>query len=195
MNNNNGRQFNVVGISGSLRAKSSNGALLRAAQELVPASVDISIFDISDIPFYDGDIEKAGDPASVTDLKEAIKASDGVVIVTPEYNHAIPGLLMNTLDWASRDKSSGSMFGKPVTVMGAGGMTGTARAQGQLQTILMAIGGLVMAKPGVLVASPADKFDDQYRLIDEETREFVRAHMTAFKEWMTLVGRPVAVTV
>ncbi|MDP6422637.1 MAG: NADPH-dependent FMN reductase [SAR202 cluster bacterium] len=195
MNNDNGRQFDVVGISGSLRATSHNSALLSAAKELAPANVNVAIFDIKDIPFYDGDVEKAGDPLAVAALKEAIRASHGVLVVTPEYNHGIPGVLMNVLDWASRDNAAGSLLGKPATVMGAGGMSGAGRAQGHLHTVLAATGALVMAKPGVLVATPGDKFDDQARLVDEETRDFVRAHMTAFREWMALIGRGASVPV
>ena len=181
-------RIKVLGISGSLRKGSYNTALLRAAQQLVPEGVEIEIFDLRDIPLYDGDLEADGDPESVVELKERIRRSDAVLFVTPEYNHGISGVLKNAIDWASRDRGEGSLWGKPVAMMGAGGMSGTARAQLQLQTTLAETGAHVMSKPGVLVASPWSKIDSDGRLIDDDTRNIVRAHMDALKAWISRHG-------
>ena len=178
----------VLGISGSLRKGSYNTALLRAAQQLVPEGVEIEIFDLKGIPLYDGDLEADGDPESVVELKDRIRQSDAVLFVTPEYNHGTSGVLKNAIDWASRDRGEGSLWDKPVAMMGAGGMSGTSRAQLQLQITLAETGAHVMSKPGVLVASAWGKFDSDGRLIDDDTRNIVKAHMDALKAWISRHG-------
>lgn len=180
----------VVGISGSLRMGSFNTALLRATQELAPEGMEIAIFDLRNIPLYNGDVEAEGDPEPVGTLKEAIRNADGVLFATPEYNYGPSGVLKNAIDWASRDRGEGSLAGKPVTMLGAGGLAGTARAQMQLQPILSETGALVMVKPGVLVTFAWQKFDPQGQLTDQETRKFLRKHMEAFAEWIARVGKP-----
>jgi chromate reductase len=184
--NNGGLQ--VLGISGSLRKGSYNTALLRAAQVLAPEEMVITIFDLNDIPLFNGDIEAEGDPAPVMALKAAIRAADGVLFATPEYNYSTSGVLKNAIDWASRDHGEGSLEGKPVTVMGAGGMAGTGRAQMQLESILSETGALVMVKPGVLVAGPWHKFDEAGRLVDEDTGVFLGRHLVAVTQWIRRVG-------
>ncbi len=177
-------RFRVLGISGSLRRGSFNTALLRAAQELAPFGTDLRIFDLAEVPLYNGDVEAAGDPEPVTALKEAIREADALLFATPEYNRGPSGVLKNAIDWASRDRGPGSLAGKPVTMIGAGGMTGTARAQEQLLSILSETGALVMVKPGVQVSLfPEQKFDAGGRLVDEATRGLLRAHLGAFLRW------------
>ena len=129
-------RLRVLGISGSLRKASFNSGLLRAAQEIAPERMEIMIFDIKGLPFYDGDIEAPGDPGSVVALKLAIRDADAVMFATPEYNWGTSGALKKAIDWASRDREEGSLMGKPVTLIGAGGRAGTARAQMQLQETL-----------------------------------------------------------
>ena len=125
----NNEPIRVLAISGSLRERSLNTALLRAAQEIVPEGLEIAIFDLKDIPLYNADVEATGDPSPVAVLKEAIRSSDGLLIATPEYNHGTSGVLKNAIDWASRDRGHWSLAGKPATMIGAGGFSGTARAQ------------------------------------------------------------------
>lgn len=181
----NSEQFRVLGISGSLRKGSFNTALLRAAQELAPLGTDLRIFDLTEVPLYNGDVEAAGDPESVTALKEAIREADALLFATPEYNRGPSGVLKNAIDWASRDRGPGSLAGKPVTMIGAGGMVGTARAQEQLLPILSETGALVMVEPGVQVSLfPVRKFDADGRLVDEATRGLLRAHLGAFERWI-----------
>ena len=110
MNNSNLR---VLSISGSLRKSSFNSGLLRAAQELAADGMEVSIFDIRDIPFYDGDLESEGDPTSVVALKTAVREADTVMFSTPEYNWGTSGVLKNAIDWASRDREQGGLMGKP----------------------------------------------------------------------------------
>ena len=180
-----GEQIRVLGISGSLRRGSFNTALLRAAQELAPPEMDLRLFDLAKIPLYNGDVEAEGDPDPVTALKAAIRQADALLFATPEYNRGPSGALKNAIDWASRDRGPGSLAGKPVTVIGAGGMTGTERAQEQLLPILSETGALVMVKPGVQVSLfPEQKFDAGGRLVDETTRGLLRAHLGAFERWI-----------
>ncbi len=184
-------QVKVLAMSGSLRRASTNTGLLRAGQEVAPAGMEISIFNIADLPFYNGDIEAEGDPAPVAALKAAIRDADGVIFATPEYNWGTSGALKNVVDWASRDRDQGSLMGKPATIIGAGGRAGTARAQMQLQESLAETGSLVMVKPGVLVQSFAPpRFDSRGNLIDRETRDILRAHLEKFAEWTLRLARP-----
>ena len=181
----------VLGISGSLRRASTNTGLLRAGQGVAPAGMEISIFNIANLPFYSSDIEAMGDPAPVAALKAAIRDADGVIFATPEYNWGTSGALKNAVDWASRDREQGSLMGKPATIIGAGGRAGTARAQMQLQESLAETGSLVMVKPGVLVQAFAPpRFDSQGNLIDRETKDILRAHLEEFAEWTRRLVRP-----
>jgi chromate reductase len=186
-------RFSVVGIPGSLRKGSRNAALLRAAQELAPEGLDIRIFGLEAVPLYNGDVEARGDPPGVAALKSAIREADGVLFATPEYNHGIPGVLKNAIDWASRDRGDGSLAGKPVAMLGAGGRAGTARAQLQLQQVLAETGALVMVKPGVFVDRPWERFDSEGWLIDADTQEVLRNHLEAFVVWMARLGAARAV--
>ena len=98
----------VLAISGSLRKASFNTGLLRAAREIAPDGMEITIFDIKDLPFYNGDIEAEGAPSSVVALKSAVRNADAVIFATPEYNWGTSGVLKNAIDWASRDREEGS---------------------------------------------------------------------------------------
>lgn len=181
----------VLGISGSLRKASTNTGLLRAGQEIAPEGMEITTFDIRDLPFYDQDIERQRDLAPVEALKSAIREVDGVLFATPEYNWGTSGALKNAIDWASRDREEGSLMGKPVTIIGSGGRAGTARAQMQLQETLAETGSVVMVKPGVLIqAYSPRRFDREGNLIDEETREMLRKHLEEFATWTLKLGRP-----
>ena len=183
-------QIRVLGISGSLRQASFNSSLLRVAQEETPEGMEIAAHDLASLPFYNRDVEEQGDPDSVTNFKTAIREADGVLVVTPEYNFSPSGVLKNAIDWASRDGDPRSLFGKPVTTMGAGGFAGTARAQMHLHNIFAETGSYVMTKPGVYVAYARQKFDSEGNLTDEPTREAVRNHLKAFANWILLLGRP-----
>ena len=188
---NDGQNFQVLGISGSLRKASFNSGLLRAAQEVSPEHMEITIFDIKDLPFFNSDVEALGDPESVLSLKSAMRDADAVLFATPEYNWGTSGALKNAIDWASRDSEEGSLMGKPVTLIGAGGRAGTARAQMQLHETLAETGAVVMVKPGVLVqAFSPMQFDSEGNLIDEGTRELLRRHLDEFANWILRLSGP-----
>ena len=174
----------VLAISGSLRKASFNTGLLRAAQEIAPDGMEITIFDIKDLPLYNGDVEAQGDPASVIALKAAVHDADAVLFATPEYNWGTSGALKNAIDWASRDREKGSLMGKPATIIGAGGRAGTARAQMQIHETLAETGAVVMVKPGVQIQAFAPgTFDSEGNLIDKGTKELLRKHLEEFTNW------------
>ncbi len=180
----------VAAIAGSLRQASYNRSLLRAAQELAPERLRIEIHDLLDIPLYNEDVEKEGVPPSVDALRQAIRAADGLLIATPEYNHGVPGVLKNTFDWLSRPPRGSALGGKPTAIFGASpGMTGTARSQSQLRLSMVFTNSPAMLQPEVLVAKAHEKFDADGRLTDEKTREFLGKFLQSFAEWIDLVGR------
>ncbi len=177
------RPVRLVGISGSLRRASNNTGLVRAATQLVPDGVTLELFDLANIPLYNGDAEAVGLPESVKTFKAHIAAADGVLIATPEYNYSIPGVLKNALDWASRPAKDSPLSGKPVAIMGAGGQFGTVRAQLHLRQIIGFNNMLPLNRPEVLVTRAWEKFDVQGNLTDEATREQIRALLVAFTAW------------
>lgn len=175
----------VLGISGSLRKGSYNAAALRAAVELAPSGMRIETFDrLGEIPLYNEDVRQQGLPPAVEALRAAIAAADGVLLVTPEYNYSIPGVLKNAVDWASRPPSQ-PFDRKPLAIMGASpGRFGSARAQYHLRQCLVALNGLVMAKPEVMIAGADKMVGADGRLADEDTRRHVAALLSAFAEWI-----------
>src|SRR5687767_7066918 len=179
-----GRKLKVLGIAGSLRAGSFNRALLRAAQELAPAGMEIDAFDLAPIPLYNADVEAKGDPEPVAALKAAIREADALLVVTPEYNYGIPGVLKNAIDWASRPPDKTPLKGKPAAIMGATpGQGGTIRAQLQLRQAFVFTQTLALLQPEVLVAKAHEKFDEGGRLTDEATRGFVKKQLEALRDW------------
>jgi chromate reductase, NAD(P)H dehydrogenase (quinone) len=136
----------VLGISGSLRRASLNSALLRAAAERLPAGAELVELDrLREVPPYDEDVETAGTPLLVEELRDAVRGADAVLIATPEYNSSIPGQLKNALDWISRPAGQSALSGKPAAVVGAStGMFGAVWAQAELRKVLGAMGGRVI---------------------------------------------------
>ncbi len=166
----------ILAISGSLRERSYNRALLRAARELAPAGVEIEEFDLSPIPFYDGDVEAAGDPEPVASLRAAVAEADALLLATPEYNRGTSGVLKNAIDWLSRPALASVLRWKPVAVIGAStGRGGTRRAQQQVRDALLHPGAIVLEEPEVAVPVAWEHFDEDGRLVDEKTRDSIRA--------------------
>lgn len=175
--------MNILGICGSLRKESFNARLLRAARELVPDGVVITPFDIAPIQLYDDDVYKAGFPAEVVQFREAIRAADALLIVTPEYNSSVPGVLKNAIDWASRPPDQ-PFAGKPLAIMGATpGLGGTVRSQYHLRQVVVGLDMHPVNRPEVAVRSAADKFDASGTLTDEKTRTQVKALVDALVAW------------
>jgi chromate reductase len=179
----------VLGVSGSLRKASYNAAALRAAKELAPSGVRLETFDIAPIPLYNEDVRAQGYPPPVEDFRARIKAADAVLIVTPEYNYSVPGVLKNAIDWASRPPEQ-PFNGKPIALMGASiSAFGTARAQYHLRQSFVFMNGLVLNQPEVMIGSAGTRFDAEGKLIDEKSRELITALLTGLRDWALRLRR------
>ena len=160
----------ILGISGSLRERSYNTALLRAAAELAPPDVELEIFDLAAIPLYNDDVESAGDPEPVAELRAAVAEADALLLATPEYNRGTSGVLKNAIDWLSRPALASVLRWKPVAIMGASsGRGGTRRAQQQVRDALLFPGAVVLEQPEVAVPIAWERFDPDLNLTDENT--------------------------
>ena len=183
------RPVHVLGFAGSLRAHSLNRALLRAAIELTPEGLGIEAFDLGPLPLYDGDVEAAGLPEPVQTFRRRIAAADALLLVTPEYNYSVPGVLKNAIDWASRPPDQ-PFRGKPVAIAGASmGGFGTARAQYHLRQTCVYLDMLPLNKPEVFVSAAHQKVDAEGRLSDEPSRAALRALLEALVAWTRRLGR------
>ncbi|RAY10777.1 hypothetical protein DPM19_33845 [Actinomadura craniellae] len=163
----------IVAISGSLRRTSHNTGLLRALQALTPPGVTLDLYDgLRALPPFDQDHEREHVPAPVADLRRRVRAADGIVIATPEYNSAIPGVLMNALDWLSRPVEDSSLRGRPVAILGASpSQFGTARAQVVLRQVLHRIQAPVVAQPEIMLFRSHERFDSAGTLGHDEVTE------------------------
>jgi chromate reductase len=174
----------ILGIAGSLRRGSFNAATLRVTQQLAPAGMTIEPFDIAPIPLYNEDVRQLGFPAPVEELRTRIKTADGLLIVSPEYNYSIPGVLKNAIDWASRPPEQ-PFDGKPIGIMSASaGAMGGGRAQYHLRQCFVFLNGLVMNRPEVAIPAAHTKFDADGNLTDPMTRDFIAAHLAALLQWV-----------
>jgi len=163
----------ILGLAGSLRGASYNRALLRAALELAPGEVQTQTFDaLGALPFYDGDLEAAGHPAIVDELRQAIASADALLITTPEYNGDTSGVLKNALDWASRGPVR-LLAGMPVAVMGAS--PGGNGAQGGIESVVRTLRRTRSDVLDRVVAVPhaAEAFDEALTLTDPRVRDEV----------------------
>lgn len=171
----------IVTLCGSLRRASYNAAIQRALPALAPAGMTVSALGgVGEFPHYDADLQAQGFPAAVTAMAEAIRAADGIVIVTPEYNYSIPGALKNAIDWLSRVKDQ-PFAGKPMAIQSASmGMLGGARCQYHLRQSMVFLDALVLNRPEVMVPQAQAKISDSGEITDEATRKAIAAQLDAF---------------
>jgi len=174
-------KLHFVTLVGSLRKGSYNAAIARALPDLAPEDVTVSALgSVGHFPLYDADLQAEGFPPAVLAMAEAIRAADGLIIVTPEYNYSVPGVLKNALDWLSRVDPQ-PLAGKPVAIQTASpGAIGGARAQYHLRQILVFFDAHVLNKPEAMVGHVADKIDaDTLELTDAGTRAFLGGQIAA----------------
>lgn len=179
--------MHILALSGALRRASYNTALLRAASSLVPQGVTMAVHTLHGIPLYDGDVEAEGIPEAVTTLREAIRAADALLIGTPEYNNAIPGVLKNGLDWLSRPSGEGARLfgGKPTALMGAtpGGF-GTVQSQDAMLSVLRAFGNDFWMGGRLMVSRAGTVFDADGQLVDDKVRGQLQQFVGGFVEFV-----------
>jgi chromate reductase, NAD(P)H dehydrogenase (quinone) len=181
----------IAAFGGSLRKNAYNSHLLLAAAELAPDEVEVSVFDLRGLPLYNADQDEhyGGGPAptAVTDLRNLLADTDGVLIVTPEYNWSVPGYLKNAIDWVSRPAYQSPLAGKPALIMGAsGGPAGTGRAQLHLRQILLSTRTPVLVE-SLELPFAAQHIDEDGRL-DADTAEEVRKLMALLAEEAVRAG-------
>ena len=171
----------IVGVAGSLRKMSINRSLLNALKETAPKEVSFEILEMGDLPLFNQDAEMANYPKEAQALKDKIAAAHGAVIVTPEYNRSIPGVLKNFLDWTSRPYGKNAWAKKVVGVTGAsGGAIGTALAQYHLKQILLYLDARVLGQPELYVNNAGQKINEQGVLTDAATKEHIVKFWNAF---------------
>ncbi|MFW6028129.1 MAG: NADPH-dependent FMN reductase [bacterium] len=179
--------YDILAISGSLRAASYNTRLLRAVEAMAPETLRLDIITPRGVPLYDGDVEaEHGIPSIVEELKERVRAADALVIATPEYNFSVPGVLKNMIDWLSRGERQ-PFNGKHIGIMGAStGPVGTARSQYHLRMTLQGLYAVVMPRPEIFVTRAAGKFADDGTLTDEDTKKVIGIWLKHFEPWARL---------
>jgi chromate reductase len=184
--------LDVLAICGSLRKGSYNRIVMEALPGLAPDGMSITIAPpwIGEMPLYDFDRQHSeGFPAPVTALAEAIRIADGLIIVTPEYNYSVPGVLKNAIDWVSRLKHQ-PFREKPVAMLSAStSVLGGARCLYQLRQVLVAVDAFALNRPEVFIASAKSKIDEENKAItDEPTREIIKTQLAAFSAFIRKVG-------
>ena len=180
-------QVRLVGLPGSLRKASFSRATLVGLRDNLPERVTLDILDLR-LPLYNEDDDRPDGPADVQRFRNAIENSDGLVIATPEYNHGIPGVLKNALDWASRPHGKSVLTHKPTLVISVSpAFTGGARAHAQVNETLLSIPAHTMGGPQVVIAGIADKVKDG-ALVDQASLSFALASVRRMTT-MTRLGR------
>ncbi len=178
------QNIRVLGIPGSLRSNSYNRGLLIAAQEVAPPGMEIEIFDLHTIPFFNADVEAKGTPESVLAFHKQLKAADAYIFASPEYNYSVTGVLKNAIDWASRkgNYDTAPISSKPALIMGAGGRYGTLRSQLHLREILIH-NDLHILNQALMVPFAGKHFDRNGALTDEAMRQRLERLLLQFNDW------------
>ncbi len=170
----------ILGFSGSTRAASFNTRILRALPTLAPAGVEVVTFDVSDIPFYNQDLDGEVLPDPVARLRAAVASADGVVVASPEYNHSYSALAKNVIDWASRPFAKGPILGKKAMIIAAGpGPGGGAHCIEELSKLFGLLGCSVVSSVGVAAAHEKVAADSD-RVTDDALAAELTAALAAF---------------
>ena len=168
-------QLRLLGISGSLRRASNSTAVLHGLQDALAPKAALNIFPLHGMPLYNEDDDGEHAPESVRALRSAIATSDGVIMISPEYNHGMSGVLKNALDWASRPYGRSTLMRKPVLTMTASpAFTGGVRAQQQMNETLVSIPARPVLRPQIVIGGVHEKVRDG-RFIDEAVLSFALA--------------------
>ena len=183
-------KLNVITIVGSLRKGSYNAALARQLPQWAPEGMSISAAPAwADLPTYNADDQAKGFPETATKLADAIRAADGVIIVSPEYNYGVPGGVKNAIDWVSRMKDQ-PFKDKPVAIQSvAGGPLGGGRVQYQWRQIMVFLEALAFTRPEVFVGMAGQKFDEKtLEFKDEPGINFIKQQLAGFEKFIRKVS-------
>ena len=177
----------ILAIAGSLREQSYNRSLLEAVRELAPSWLEVSIYEsLDEVPLFNEDVADSATPAGVLKLRHAFSEADGVLIATPEYNQAVPGVVKNMIDWLSLGDPEQGLEGRPVAVTGVTtGPWGTRLAQTMLRQMLVSAQAILLPQPSLYLSHAESIFDDAGNLVDSKTRQRLYQFVVAFGEWVT----------
>jgi len=185
--------YHFIAISGSLRKNSYNTMVIKAAQKLAPANIIIERLSIAEVPMYNFDLHESFYPESVEKLAAGIKAADGVIIATPEYNYSIPGSLKNVIDFLSKHPLK-PFDKKTVGIMSASpSLLGGVRAQYHLRQILVAVNAMTINMPEVVITQANKKFDEAGNLTDEKTTAFIKYFIDALADFAGILNQDVLI--
>jgi chromate reductase len=167
-------RIKLLGISGSLRAQSYNSGALSVVGSVLPEDMEFDVTGLSDLPFYNADVEQRGFPAAVESFRRNVAAADALIFAVPEYNFSVSGVLKNALEWLSRPPNSPTN-GKPCAVFGASvSPLGTARGQFHFRHICVSLNMIPVNAPHVDITNAKTKFDAQGRLTDQASVDLIR---------------------
>lgn len=180
----------VLAIPGSLRQDSYNRALLAVAAAVAPEWMEIEVYEnLGEVPLFNGDVADSGLPEGVATLRTAIAACDAVMISTPEYNQAVPGVVKNMIDWLSMGAPPESLEHKPVAVTGVTtGPWGTRLAQTMLRQMLVSCGAILLPQPFLYLQVAETLFDPSGHLSDDKVRTRLAEFVIALGEWVELLS-------
>lgn len=180
------KKYQIAVIVGSLRKESFNLKTAKAMIEVAPESLSFNFLEIGNLPLFNQDLEE-NPPQEWVSFREKIRAADGLLFLTPEYNRSVPGVLKNAIDVGSRPYGQNSWDGKPAAVasVSIGGISGFG-ANHHLRQSLVFVNVPTMAQPEAYIGDATQLFDDQGKLTNEDTRKFFKDFMAAFEKWVTV---------
>ncbi|HUH27253.1 NAD(P)H-dependent oxidoreductase [Gelidibacter sp.] len=178
------KKHKIAVIVGSLRKESFNLKTAKELMAMAPESLLLELLDISGLPMFNEDLE-ATPPKEWVALRKKIRAADGLLFATPEYNRSVPGVLKNTIDVGSRPYGENSWNGKPAAIVSVstGAISGFG-ANHHLRQSLTFVNVPAMAQPEAYIGNAADLFDDDGKLINNSTKDFLKSFMEAFEKWV-----------
>jgi chromate reductase len=167
-------RIKLLGISGSLRTQSYNSGALSVVGAVLPEDMEFDVASLSDLPFYNADVEQRGFPAAVESFRRSVAAADALIFAVPEYNFSVPGVLKNALEWLSRPPNPPTN-GKPCAMFGASvSPLGTARGQFHFRHICVSLNMIAVNAPHVDITNAKTKFDAQGSLTDQASIDLIR---------------------
>ncbi len=186
-------KYHFVAISGSLRKESYNTQVLKILQKLVSENITIERLFINEVPMYNFDLYEKEFPESIEKISASIKAADGLIIITPEYNYSIPGVLKNVIDFLSKHPLK--PFDKKVVgiISASPSLLGGVRAQFHLRQILVAVNAISMNIPEVVITEVNTKFDEAGNLTDEKTKSFLKKFIKELADFASNLNKDVLI--